>query len=283
MLTVCRHVALLAARAETALRADATLAPVGASTITGNMLDRLSQDLRYASRQLRNNPGFTVVTILVLALAIGANAAVFSVINAVLLRPLPFPDPGRLVQIWETNASRGRVQEVVSPYNFVDWQKQCASMPEMAVYEYESLALTTRGAPERMDVALVSSRFFRVFQTEPQLGRTFSPQDDRPDSRSVVISYRVWRRQFNSDPNIVGKPITLDGEPFTVIGVMPAGFRFPALGTDLWGTPAFDLKSRSRGSHYLFGVGRLRSGVTLAQAQAEMSTIAASAGAAVSR
>jgi putative ABC transport system permease protein len=238
------------------------------------MLDRLSQDLRYALRQLRNNPGFTVVTILVLALGIGANAAVFSVINAVLLRPLPFPDPGRLVQIWETNASRGRVQDTVSPYNFVDWRKQSSSMAEMAVYEYESLALTTRGAPERKDVALVSSSFFRIFQTEPQLGRTFSPEDDRPGSRSVVISYQAWRRHFNSDPNIVGRPITLDGEPFTIIGVMPVGFRFPALGTDLWGTPAFDLKSTGRGSHYLYGVGRLRPGVTLAQAQAEISTIA---------
>ena len=125
-----------------------------------------------------------------------------------------------------------------------------------------------------MDAALVSSGFFRVFQMRPQLGRTFSPEDDRPGSRSVVISYRAWVRHFNSDPHILGKPITLDGEPFTIIGMMPAGFRFPALGTDLWGTPAFDLRSRGRGSHYLFCVGRIRPGVTLGQAQAEMSTIA---------
>lgn len=238
------------------------------------MLERLFRDARYTFRQLRNNPGFTIVTIVVLALGIGANATLFSVINAVLLRPLPFPDPAQLVQIWESNMLRGRIQEVVSPYNFVDWQKQSATLAEVAVYEYESLALSTRGAPERMDAALVSSRFFQVFQTAPQLGRTFSPEDDRPGSRSVVISHGAWQLHFNSDPKIIGKPITLDGEPFTVIGVMPATFRFPALGTDLWGTPAFDLKSRSRGSHYLFCVGRIRPGVTLGQAQTEISTIA---------
>ena len=135
-----------------------------------DMLDRLFQDFRYASRQLRRNPGFTVVTILVLALGIGANAAVFSVINTVLLRPLPFPDSGQLVQIWESNPSRGEVQETVSPWNFVDWQTQSATLAQMAVHEYESLALATHGAPERMDAALVSSGFFRVFQVAPQLG-----------------------------------------------------------------------------------------------------------------
>ena len=239
-----------------------------------DMLDRLFQDLRYAFRQLRSNPGFTAVTILVLALGIGANAAVFSVINAVLLRPLPFPDSGQLVQIWESNPSRGEIQETVSPWNFVDWQKQSTTLAQMAVHEYESLALATSGAPQRMDAALVSSGFFQVFQVAPQLGRTFLPEDDHPGSHSVVLSHKGWTSHFNSDPHIVGKAITLDGEPFTVIGVMPATFRFPALGTDLWATPAFDLKSRSRGAHYLFAVGRMRPGVALGQAQAEMSAIA---------
>jgi putative ABC transport system permease protein len=145
-----------------------------------DVFDRLSHDLRYASRQLRSNPGFAAVTILVLALGIGANTAVFSVINTVLLEPLPFPDSGQLVQIWESNPSRGEVQETVSPWNFLDWQKLSATLPEIAVHEYESLALVTRGAPERMDSALVSSGFFRVFQVAPQLGRTLSPEDDRP-------------------------------------------------------------------------------------------------------
>ncbi len=237
-------------------------------------LEDLFRDLQYAFRQLRSNPGFTVVTILVLALGIGANAAVFSVINTVLLRPLPFPDSGQLVQIWESNPSHGEVQETVSPWNFVDWQKQSTSLAQLAVYEYESLALVTRGAPERMDAALVSSSFFRVFQVAPQLGRTFSPEDNRPGSHSAVLSYKGWTSHFNSDPHIVGKAITLAGEPFTVIGVMPNAFRFPALGTDLWATPAFDLKSRSRGDHYLFAVGRMRPGVAVGQAQAEMSAIA---------
>jgi putative ABC transport system permease protein len=238
------------------------------------MFDRLSNDIRYAFRQLRSNPGFTIITILVLALGIGANAAVFSVINAVLLRPLPFPGSGQLVQIWESNPVRGEVQQTVSPWNFVDWKKHSTSLAQLAVYEYESLAVITHGAPERMDAALVSSAFFQVFQEAPQFGRTFSPEDDRPGSHSVVLSYKGWASHFNSDPHIVGKGITLDGEPFTVIGVMPAGFRFPALGTDLWATPAFDLKSRSRGDHYLFAVGRMRPGIALGQAQAEMSAIA---------
>ena len=238
------------------------------------MFDRLSNDLRYAFRQSRSNPGFTVVTILVLALGIGANAAVFSVINTVLLRPLPFPDPGQLVQIWESNPVRGEVQEPVSPWNFTDWQKQSTSLAQSAVYEHESLGLVTHGAPERMDAAFVSSGFFQVFRVAPQFGRTFSLEDDRPGSHSVVLSYKGWTSHFNSDPRIVGKAITLDSEPFTVIGVMPAAFRFPDLGTDLWATPAFDLKSSSRGGHYLFAVGRMRPRVTLGQAQAEMSAIA---------
>ena len=125
-----------------------------------------------------------------------------------------------------------------------------------------------------MDAALVSSGFFQVFRVAPQFGRTFSLEDDRPGSHSVVLSYKGWTSHFNSDLHIVGKAITLDGEPFTVIGVMPTSFRFPALGTDLWATPAFDLKSRSRGDHYLFAVGRMWPRVTLGQAQAEMSAIA---------
>lgn len=209
-----------------------------------------------------------------LALGIGANAAIFSVINTVLLRPLPFPNSGQLVQIWESNPARGEIQEPVSPWNFLDWQKQSKSLAQLAVYEYESLALLTRGAPERMDSAFVSSNFFRVFQVAPQLGRTFSPEDDRPGSHSVVLSYKGWISHFNCDPQIVGKVIRLDDEPFTVIGVMPATFRFPALGIDLWAAPAFDLKSRRRGDHNLFAVGRMRAGATLGQAQAEMSAIA---------
>jgi putative ABC transport system permease protein len=238
------------------------------------MAEHFLQDLRYAARQLRNNPGFALVTMLVLALGIGANAAVFAVINTVLLRPLSFPDPDQLVQVWESNPSHGRVQDVVSPYNFLDWQKQSKTLSALAVYEYESLALTTRAAPARMDAAFVSGGFFRVFQVQPQLGRTFLPEEDRPGSHAVVLSYLGWGSRFNYDPHIVGKSIVLDGEPYTVIGVMPAGFRFPARGTDLWAAPAFDLKTRSRGGHFLFSVGRMRPGVTLAQAQAEMNTIA---------
>ena len=239
-----------------------------------DMFDLLFQDLRYASRQLRSNPGFTIVTILVLALGIGANSSLFTVINGVLLRPLPFPYPGDLVQIWASNPSRGELQEVISPNNFVDWQKQSSTMAEMAAYGYESFALITRTAPQRMPGVVASSRFFEVFGVKPILGRTFSADDERPESHSVVLSYGAWQGRFHGDPNVAGKPITLNGEAFTVIGVMPAGFQFPEASTELWSTPAFDLKAISRGHGGSFGVGRIKSGVALSQAQAEMTMIA---------
>ncbi|MGI8745278.1 MAG: ADOP family duplicated permease [Bryobacteraceae bacterium] len=237
-------------------------------------VEQLVQDLRYALRQLRNSPAFTGIAILVLAFGLGANVSLFTVINAVLLRPLPFPNPRDLVQIWEANPSRGELQDVISPYNFVDWQRQSGTMEGMAVYEYESFALVTGTAPQRMPGVLASSRFFDVFGIKPMLGRTFSADDDRPESHSVVLSYAAWQRRFNGDSDIAGKPITLNGEPFTVIGVMPAGFQFPGVNTEIWSTPAYDLKTRNRRSHYLFGIGRIKRGVTLGQAQAEMTTIA---------
>jgi putative ABC transport system permease protein len=166
------------------------------------------------------------------------------------------------------------VQDTVSPYDFLEWRRQNKSFAEMAVYEYENLALTTRGVPQRMAAAFVSSGFFRVFQVHPQLGRTFLPEDDRPGSRAVVLSYRAWGHYFNYDPHIAGKAITLDSEPSTVIGVMPAEFHFPGSVIDLWATPAFDLTSASGSNHYLFSVGRIRPGVSLGQAQLEMSALA---------
>src|SRR5579884_1484215 len=200
-------------------------------------------DLKYALRQMRSNPWFTCVTIGVLALTLGANAAVFSVIHAVLLRPLPFPDADRVVQIWETNPSRGQAEQVVSPYNFLDWQRQSATMAAMAVYEWESPALITHGAAARLDGCFVSGRFFGVYEAQALLGRTFTADEDRSDAHVVVLSYNAWRQYFNGDPTVVGRPITLDRVPYTVIGVMPAWFRYPAYGTDLWATPAFTLKS----------------------------------------
>ena len=237
-------------------------------------IEQLFQDLQYAIRQLRKSPGFTTVAVLVLALGLGANASLFTVINAVLLRPLPYPNAGDLVQIWEANQSQGELQGVVSPWNFVDWQKQSATMAELAVYEYESFALITSTAPERMRGVLTSSGFFPVFGVKPLLGRTFSADDDRLGSHSVILSYGAWQRRFQGDSNIAGKPITLNGEAYTVIGVMPATFQFPGATIEIWSTPAYDLNKRNRRSHYLYAVGRIRKGVTLGRAQAEMTTIA---------
>lgn len=237
-------------------------------------LERLWQDARYAFRLLARDRAFTAIVVIVLALGIGANAAIFSVVNTVLLRPLPYSDSDRLVQIWENKISQGTRQGPVSPYNFLDWEKQSRSFRNMAAYQYESFALTTRGAPERMPGLLVSGDFFKVFDATPLLGRTFRANEDRPGNQAVVLSYDAWHQRFNADPNIIGKAITLNEQPYSVIGVMPADFQFPTAGTEVWMTPAFDLKARSRGDHFLFAVGQLNAGVTLSQAQAEVATIA---------
>jgi predicted permease len=239
-------------------------------------LEHFFQDLRYAGRVLRKSPGFAVVAIATLALGIGANTAIFSVINAVLLTPLPFPHPDRLVQIWERNPHIGLEQGVVSPYNFLDWQSQSHDLEAMAVYQHEHFSLTGGPLPVGLSGRRVSADFFRVLDVLPMLGRDFLAHEDRPGARRVAImSYATWQDHLNGDPGIIGKEITLDGESYTVIGVMRADFQFSGFGTDIWVTPGFELKGQSRGSHYLFAIGRLKAAVTLIAARSEMDTIAA--------
>ena len=238
-------------------------------------LEQLWQHVRYALRQLRRNPGFTVVAALTLALGIGANTAIFSVINAALLTPLPFPHPDRLVQIWERNPHIGLDQGVVSPYNFLDWQSQSHDFEAMAAYQHEHFSLTGGPLPVGLSGRRVSADFFRVLGVRPMLGRDFLANEDRPGAGHVAImSYAAWQDHLNGDPGIVGKAITLDGESYTVIGVMRADFPSSDLGSDAWTTPGFELKGGSRSSHYLFAVGRLKPGVALAAARSEMDTIA---------
>jgi putative ABC transport system permease protein len=234
----------------------------------------LLQDLRYALRLLRKSPGFAIAAVLTLALGMGANTVMFSVLNTVLLQPLPYPQPDRLVQIWETDTHLDSAHSVVSPYNFVDWRSQSKNFEAMSTYDFSSAVLTGQKVPVRLGIVFVAAAFFDVMKVPPFKGRTFIAGEDEPGKpRAAVLSYRSWQNNFGSDPDIVGKPILLDEQAYSVVGVMPAGFAFPNE-SSAWCTPGFDLKQMTRASHSMFAVGRLKLGVKLKQAQAEMNTIA---------
>ena len=238
-------------------------------------METLLQDFRYALRLLRKSPGFAVAAVLTLALGMSANTVMFSVLNTVLLRPLPYPQADRLVQIWETDSCRGDMHNTVSPYNFLDWRSQSQSFEQMATYEYSSVVLTGQKAPARLSALFVTASFFDVLKVGPLKGRTFLSDEDQPGKpRVAVLGYGAWQRYFGGDPAIVGKSVLLDDQAYSIVGVMPANFGLPRDRTDVWCLPGFDLKQTSRPSHYLQSIGRLKPGVSLQQAQTEMDTIA---------
>jgi putative ABC transport system permease protein len=235
-------------------------------------------ELRYAFRKLRKSPGFTIIAVLTLALGIGANTAIFSVVNAVLLRPLPYPQPDRLVYLNEV--SGGTNTSIALP-DYVDWRKDSKSFENLAISRLESRNLSGIAGrePERIAVAYVTANFFDVIGLRPQLGRTFTEDEDKPGAPSLaVISDRIWDRAFHRDPQIVGRPMSFHGQPVTVIGVMPREMDSPH-GVDAW----FSVMRRSanpgwqnRANHPMFfGWGRLKQGVTVEQARSEMKAIAA--------
>lgn len=231
--------------------------------------------LRFALRQLAKNPGTTAVVVTVLAIAIAANTVVFSVVYARLLRPLPYPEPDRLVQIWEVDTARGGEQGTVSPLNFLDWQRESRAFRAMAVYGYANLALTGDGGAERLRGVRVSGAFFSVLGVEPLLGRALDA-DEEERGGAVVLSHDTWRQRFAADPEVVGRTLWLDGQAATVVGVMPRSFRFPTAATEVWVTPAFRFAGLERGQHFLFAVGRLRPGATAEEAEDDLSAVAAS-------
>jgi putative ABC transport system permease protein len=241
-----------------------------------NLLGDLAQDFRYGLRMLLRNPGFTIVAVLALALGIGANSAIFSVVNTVLLRPLPYKNPNRLVMVWEDNSKQGFPRDTPAAANYIDWRDQNHVFEGMAAIVEISFNLTGAGDPERIDGRRVSASLFPLLGVEPQLGRAFRPEEDRPGANHVVImSHGLWQRRFGSDPGIIGKPINLNGESFTVVGVMPGSFQFPTRADQLWIPIAFDAKEAGqRGNHYLEVIARMKPGTTLPRAQAEMTTIA---------
>jgi putative ABC transport system permease protein len=242
-----------------------------------NLLADLLQDLRYAARMLKKNPGFTAVAVIALALGIGANTAIFSVVNTVLLRPLPYKDPEQLVMVWEDASKHGYPQDTPAAANYVDWRDQNSVFSGMAAIADANFNLTNAGDPERLKGRRVSTNLFPLLGVDAQLGRVFSSAEDQPGSQHVaLLSYRLWQRRFGDDPNIVGKTLTLNDEPYTVVGVMPARFQFPEKDDELWVPIALTAQeAANRNRHYLEVVARLKPGVTLQQAQSEMTTIGA--------
>jgi putative ABC transport system permease protein len=240
-------------------------------------LETLWQDLRYGVRVLIKKPGFTVVAVITLALGIGANTVIFSVVNAVLLRPLAYEDPDRLVMVFENNWQKGWARFAVAPGNFAEWREQNQVFEQMAAFTGSSFTLVGEGDPQQLQGTRVSANLFALLGAKPALGRDFLPEEDQPGrERVVVVSHRLWQRGFGADPGLVGKPLTLNGHSYTVVGVMPAGFLFPNPRTELWVPVAFSAADLdNRGGHSYAAIARLKPGATLEQAQTEIDAIAA--------
>jgi putative ABC transport system permease protein len=236
-------------------------------------------DFKYAARITLKSPAFAVAAILILGLGIGANTAIFSVVNAVLLRPLPFKDADRLVQVWHVPPPQsfpGMTTFSVSAANFVDWQAQGHCFEQMSIYAFAGFTLAGIDRPEAIQGAAVSQDFFSVLRSQPILGRTFLPAEDQPGHGHVtILSHAIWKSRFASDPNIVGHSVTFDGQSYTIVGVMGPDFHLPSW-AQVWTPMAWTSAERAvRGEHHYMVIARLKPGVTLSQAQAEMTTISA--------
>jgi putative ABC transport system permease protein len=239
-------------------------------------MNSLFKDLRYGIRVLAKNPGSTLVAVLALALGIGANSAIFSVVNAVLLRPLRYKDPAHLVVIWETKLSKGIFQESVSPPDYRDWIEHQRVFDQVAALRAQPAVLTGGQLPERVETALVSPSAFELLGVKAALGRTFISEEDQPGRNHVaVLSYGLWQRRFGGDSGVLGKSVIVDGNSFSIVGVTPRDFRLLDTPSELWTPYTLDAKELSqRGFHTLRVIGHLKSGVSQEQAAAEMRSIA---------
>jgi putative ABC transport system permease protein len=239
-------------------------------------MEGLGSDIRYAIRNLIKRPGFLSVAVITLALGVGGTTAIFSVINALLVKPLNFPELERVVAVWERQPSRGVERNEASMANYLDWRNQNQSFEHLGLYRWWSTNLTGVEPPERIQGFLVTANFLEVTGVKPIMGRSFAPDEDQPGKSPVaILSHGLWQRRFGGDPNIISKTITLNGIARTVIGVMPQGYTFPK-GADVLApltiTPELQ---RSRQNHSYLIVGRLKPNVTVQQAQADLDTIAA--------
>jgi predicted permease len=244
------------------------------------VLSDLLGDARYAIRQLRRNPTLAAAAILTLALGIGANVAIFSAVNAVMLRPLPFPAPDRLVMLWEDNADKDWHQQDAAPANMLDWQDQVKSFAGVAGYQdfIENATLLLGGEPQVVKSVSVTGGFFSVLGTSPSLGRVFEESDTwQGGPRIAVISDRAWKERFGGDPGIIGRSVMLDSREVRITGVMPASFAFPTPAVDLWYPTHWDPADRAqvyfRRAHWMRPFARLRDGVSLEQARAELKMV----------
>ena len=250
-------------------------------------MDKLGADLRYAFGSLRRSPGFAAIAILTLGLGIGATTAVFSVADAVVLRPLPYPDPHELVAVFEIDHETGEEQDTFAGANFVDWRASNTSFEELAAVRTLTRTITGQGYPRRINAVSVTANFFAVFGIDARLGRVLSMAEDPPGSEPVaVLSHAFWQAEFGSEADVLGDAITLNGTPYTIVGVMPPGFQYPPRRepTHVWTAakgrvpdPPFDFggdPAEDRGAGYLRGVARLAQSVSLDEAQAEMALIA---------
>jgi len=245
-------------------------------------IETFFQDARYALRMLRKNPGFTAVAVLTLALGIGANTAIFSVVYAVLLKPLPYANPNQLVSAFAANTQEGVPEDGTSYPNFEEWRAQNHVFSELATIDFHQLTLTGRGEPSEVNTCVVTPEHFAVLDVKPLQGRVFFPEDGKRGAPPVVIvSENLWRGTLGADPKILGSSIILDKRPFTVVGIMPASFRSPFINSkpEVWiplvQDPLFGSWMARRGGHWLAVFARLKPGVSIAQAQAEMDAISA--------
>src|SRR5262245_10945357 len=243
-------------------------------------LEDLWQDLRYGVRMLLKNPGFTLIAVMTLTLGIGANTAIFSVVNATLLRPLPYKNPDRILMIWGTNPGGfgWRGKSGFSAPNFLDYQQQNQVFERMATFNSDRFTLSGADNPETIRGGLVTAEFFDVLAVQPILGRTFLPEEAQAGQEHVaMLNYNFWRRRFESDPKIIGQTIRLDATPYTVIGVLPQGFDFSIPdyfdSKDLWVPNVLPRDNSRRGNKYLNIIARLNPGITLSRAEQDMRTI----------
>jgi predicted permease len=239
--------------------------------------DILLQDLRYVGRTLGRSPGFAATVTLVTALGVGATTAAFTITDHVLVRPLPFPEPHRLVQLWQNQVFRGYSRVELSPANYRDWQRMSTSFEAMAAFHSLSVNMVGEGDPERLEGASVTAELMPLLGTPPFLGRVFAPEDDEDGaSGTLVLSHGLWQGRFGGDPRVLGRKVILDDAPYEVIGVMPPAFHFPRREVQLWTAKQFAADEfERRNDLYLLAVARLKHGVSLEEAQAEMQLVAA--------
>lgn len=241
------------------------------------LLEAIWRDLRYGGRVILKNPALSLTIVITVALGIGANATIFGVINAVLLEPLPYKDPDRLVRLWQSNPSQNQTEGPVSVPNFLDWQNQQTTFEQLAALEFATFNLTGSGEPQRIPAARITANLIPTLGVAPAVGRSFSTEEEKGHGRVVMLSDGLWRRQFGADPAVVNRTIQLDGESYTVIGVMPAGFQFTGK-RELWMPLVIDPVKEpwraDRTNRNLSVFGRLKPGVTVPQAIADMNTVA---------